>query len=114
MARYALDGGRKVFGRHVQALGIVAHVAFCAADASSEQCHELFHYIGRAVAVGVCGVALGMRFEDVVHHGQTETAHQFTIEEQVAVVHAVTQSMEVGKQKSGLFIRKFDDRVMVQ
>ena len=78
------------------------------------QRHKLFHDIGRAVAVGVCGIALGMRLEDVIHHGQTETAHQFTIEEQVSVSHSVTKPMEVGKQKTGLFIREFDDGIMVQ
>ena len=36
------------------------------------------------------------------------------LEEQVAVAHAVTQSMEVSKQKAGLFIREFDDGIMVQ
>ena len=32
----------------------------------------------------------------------------------MAVVHAVTKPVEVGKQKAGLLIREFDDRVMVQ
>ena len=58
--RHALDGGRGVFGRHVQPLGIIVHVAFSAADAGREQRHELFHDIGRAVAVSVGGVALCM------------------------------------------------------
>ena len=114
VARPTLAGGREVFGRHVQTLGIVAHIAFCTTDAGSEQCHKLFHDISRAVAVSVGGIALGMRLEDVIHHRQTETAHQFSVEEQVAIVHAVTQSVEVGKQKAGLFICKSDDRVLVQ
>ena len=114
MARHTLDGGGEVFGRNVQTLGIIAHIAFCAADASRKQCHELFHDIGRTVAMGVGGIALGMRLEDVVHHRQAETTHQFSVEEQVAIVHAVTQSVEVCKQKAGLFIREFDDRVLVQ
>ena len=66
MACHTFDGGREVFGRYVQSLGIVAHFTFCAADAGSEQRHELFHDIGCAVAVGVGGVTLGMGFEDVV------------------------------------------------
>ena len=37
----------------------------------------------------VTGFLLGMGLEDVVHHGQAETAHQFAIELQMAVVHAV-------------------------
>ncbi len=56
VASNPLDGGREVFGRHVQTLGIIAHVAFGATDACSKQSHELLYYIGRAVAVGVDGI----------------------------------------------------------
>ena len=35
MSRHALDGGRKIFGRYVQTLGIVAHITLRSADASS-------------------------------------------------------------------------------
>ena len=114
VARHTLDGGREVFGRHVQALGIVTHIAFCAADACGEQCHQLFHDIGCAVGMRVGGFALGMRLEDVVHHRQTEAAHQFAIELQVAVVHAVAQAVEVIQQMPCLLIRQFDDRIVVQ
>ena len=62
----------------------------------------------------ICGFPLGMSLEDVVHHCQAETAHQFTMEQKVTVVHAVTQPMEVIKQMSCLFIRQFDDGVLVQ
>ena len=36
VTRHTLDGGGEVFGRNVQTLGIIAHIAFCAADAGSE------------------------------------------------------------------------------
>ena len=81
MTRYALNGGREILGRHVQTLGIVAHIAFCAADAGSEQCHELFHDIGRAVAVGVSSITLSMNLEDIIHHSKAEASHQFMVEE---------------------------------
>ena len=45
----------------------------------------------------VCGFSLGMGLEDIVHHRQAETAHQFAIELYMAVVLAVTQPMEVIK-----------------
>ena len=51
------------------------------------------------------GVALGVRLEDVVHHRQAEAAHQFAIEQQVAVVHAVAQAVEVCQQDGSLLIR---------
>ena len=75
VARHALDGGREILGRYVQALGLVAHVALRAADAGSEQCHKLFYDIGRAVAVRVGSVTLGMSLEDVIHHRQAEAPH---------------------------------------
>ena len=108
------DGGGEIFGRYVQPLGVIAHIAFCTADSGSEQRHELFHNIGRAVAVGIGSVALGMRLEDVIHHRQAEASHQFVVEEQMAVAHAVTKTVEVGKQMSGLFIGEFDDGILVQ
>ena len=64
--------------------------------------------------MGICDITLGMGFEDVVHHRQAEAAHQFTMEQQVTVVHAVTKTMEVILQMSCLFIRQFDDGVLVQ
>ncbi len=62
----------------------------------------------------VCGFSLGMGLEDVVHHRQAETTHQFTMELMMAVVHAVTKTMEVIKQMSCLFICQFDNGVLVQ
>ena len=98
MARHTLDGGGEVFGRHVQSLGIVAHVAFCTADTCSEQRHELFHDLGRAVAMGIGGIALCMRLEDVVHHSQTETALTSRAEQ----VHTgVAQLRRIHRQKVG-------------
>ena len=64
--------------------------------------------------MGICDITLGMSLEDVVHHRQAETAHQFAIELQMAVVLAVTQPMEVIKQMSCLFICQFDNGVLVQ
>lgn len=64
--------------------------------------------------MGNCGFLLGMGFEYVVHHRQAETAHQFAIELYMAVVLAVTKTMEVIKQMSCLFICQFDNGVLVQ
>ena len=79
MAGDPFDGGGEIFGRHVQTFGIVAHVAFCTADAGAEQCHKLFHNKGRAVGVGCGVVTLGVGFEDFVHHSQAEAAHQLLV-----------------------------------
>ena len=95
MSCHTFDGGREIFGRYVQTLGIVAHITLRSADARSQQSHQLFHDVGCAVGMGVCCITLGMGLEDVVHHRQAETAHQFVIELQMAVVLAVTQPMEV-------------------
>ena len=35
MSRHAFNGGREIFGRYVQTLGIVAHITLRSADASS-------------------------------------------------------------------------------
>ena len=114
MSCHALDGGREVLGRYVQSFGIIAHVAFSTTNTRSKQSHQLLYNVGRAVGMCICGITLSMGFEDVVHHGQTETAHQFAVELQVTVAHAVTQSVEVTKQVSGLLIRQLDDGVLVQ
>ena len=100
MSCHPFDGGRKIFGRYVQTLGIVTHITFCSADACCQQCHQLFHDVGCAVSMRICVLPLGMGLKDVVYHRQAETAHQFTMELQMAVVHAVTQTMEVIKQMS--------------
>ena len=83
MARHTLDGGRKVFGRHVQSLGIVAYIPFCTTDACREQCHELFYDIGRAVGMCICGIALGMSREvaDAGWHGND---HQIVPDDVIA------------------------------
>ncbi len=114
MSCHAFDGGRKIFWRYVQTLGIVAHITFRSANARSQQSHQLFHDVGCAVGMGVCCITLGMGHEDVVHHRQAETAHQFAIELQMAVVLAVAQPREVIKQRSGLFICLFDNEVIVK
>ena len=64
--------------------------------------------------MGVGSISLCMSFEDVVHHGQAETAHQFTIELQMLVAHALTNPVKVAEQMTGLIICEFDDRVLVQ
>ena len=114
MSCHPFDGGRKVFGRYVQTLGIITHITFCSADACCQQCHQLFHDVGCAVSMGICSITLGMGLEDVVHHRQTEAAHQFLVELQMAVVLAVTKTMEVNKQMSCLFVCQFDDGVLIQ
>ena len=53
----------------------------------------------------VCGFSLGVRLEDVVHHRQAEAPHQFAVEQQVAVIHAVAQAVEVCQQDGSLLIR---------
>ena len=51
--RQALDGSGKIFGRNVQAPGIVAHVALRATDAGGEQRDELLDDVGGAIGMGV-------------------------------------------------------------
>ena len=114
LAGDALDGGGEVFRRHVQAFGIVAHLAFRAADARGEQIHQLFDDIGRAVAVGVGGLAPCVKLEDVVYHRQTEAPHHLAVEKQVAVVEAVAQAVEVLQQDFRLTAIDLDDGVLVK
>ena len=114
VARDALDGGREVLGRHMQPLGKVAHLALGAADAGVEQRQELLDDVGRAVAVGLGGVALGVGFEDVVHHRQAEAPHQLAVEELLAVLHAVAQAVEVVEDVGRLGVGEFDDGVLVE
>lgn len=109
-----LDGGGEVLRRHVQSLGIVAHLALGAADAGGEQVGQLSDDIGGAVAVGVGGLALRVRLEDVVYHRQAEAAHQLTVEQQVAVVHAVTEAVEVCEENVRLPVGELDDRVVIE
>ena len=55
-----------------------------------------------------------MSLKDVVHHRQAKTAHQFTMELQMALTHPVAQTMEVIKQMPCLLVGEFDDRVLIQ
>ena len=110
----ALDGGGEVLGRYIQSLGIVADVALRAADAGGEQVGQLADDNGGAVAVGVGGVAPGVELEDVVHHRQAEAPHHLAVEEQVAVVEAVAQAMEVLQQDFRLAVVDLDDGVLVE
>lgn len=114
VARHAFDRGGEVFRRDVQPLGIVAHLALGAADASGEQVGQLTDDVGGAVAMGVGGLTASMELEDVVHHRQAEAPHHLTVEEQVAVVEAVAQSMEVLQQNLRLAVVELDDRVLVK
>ena len=109
-----LDGGGEVLRRHVQPFGIVAHLALGAADAGGEQVHKLSDDVGRAVGVGVSGFALRVRLEDVVHHRQAEASHQFAIEQQLAVFHAVAEAVEVLQQDFRLTVIDLDDGVLVE
>lgn len=79
-----------------------------------EMCHQLLD--DKGCAVGVCrgGIALGMRLKDVIHHRQAQAAHQFLIKQQVTVVHALTQAVEVLEQTLGLGVSKRNDGVLVQ
>ena len=109
-----LDCGGEVFRRHMQSLGIVAHLTLGAADAGGEQVGQLTDDVGGAVAVEIGGITLCMRLEDVIHHRQAETSHQFVIEQQMTVAHAVAETVEVGKQDSSLLVGEFDDRILVE
>ena len=114
MTRQPLDGGREVLGRHVKAFGIVTHVTLGATDTGSEQCHQLFDDVGRAVGVRVGGFTLRMRLKDVIHHRQAQAAHHFIVEQQVAVIYAFTQTMEILEQTAGLGVGERDDGIPVQ
>ena len=110
----SLDGGGKVLRRHVQPPCIVAHFAFGAADTGGEQVGQLPDDIGGAVAVGIGGLAAGVKLEDVVYHRQAEAPHHLAVEEQVAVVHAVAQAVEVLQQDFRLPVVNLDDGVLVE
>ena len=110
----ALDGGGEIFGRYVEPLGIVTHVALGAADACGEQVGQLADDDGGAVAVGVGGVAAGVELDNVVHHRQAEASHHLAVEEQVAVVEAVAQPVEVFQQDLRLSVVDLDDGVLVE
>ncbi len=110
----ALDRGGEVLRRHVKPLGVVAYLALGATDAGGEQIHQLPDNIGRAVAVGIGGLTAGVELEDVVHHCQAETPHHLAVEEQVAVVEAVAQAVEVLQQDFRLTVIGLDDGVLVK
>ena len=114
VTRDALDGGGEVFRGDIQALGIVADVALRAADAGGEQVGQLADDDGGAVAVGVGGVAAGVELEDVVHHRQAEAPHHLAVEEQVTVIEAVAQPVEVLQQDFRLTVVDLDDGVLVE
>ncbi len=107
MARHALDGGGEVLRRYVQTIGIVAHLALSASDARGEQIHQLSDDISRAVGVRVGSVALGVRLEDVVHHRKAEAPHQLAVERQVALIHAVAETVEVGQDDVSIATENF-------
>ncbi len=114
VARHALDGRRQVLGRHVQAFGIVAHVALGAADTRGEQGHQLLDDVGGAVGMPVGGFALGMCLKDVIHHRQAQAAHQLVVELLVSVFHAFPQAVKILQQMAGLFIGERDDGILIQ
>ena len=95
MACHAFDRGREVFRRDVQPLGIVTHLALGTTDASGEQVGQLTDDVGGAVAMGVGDLTTSVELENVVHHRQAEAPHHLSVEEQVSVVEAVAQTMEV-------------------
>ena len=114
VARHAFDRGGEVFRRDVQPLGIVAHLALGATDAGGEQVGQLTDDVGGAVAMGVGGLTASVELEDVIHHRQAEAPHHLTVEEQVAVVEAVAQAMEVLQQNLRLAVVELDDGVLVK
>ena len=64
--------------------------------------------------MGAGGVAPGVELEDVVHHRQAEAPHHLAVEEQVAVVEAVAQAVEVLQQDFRLTVVDLDDGVLVE
>jgi len=114
MASHAFDRSGEVFRRDVQPLGVIAHFALGAADAGGEQVGQLTDDVGGAVAVGIGGLTASMDLEDVVHHRQAETPHHLAVKEQVAVVEAVAQAMEVLQQDLCLTVVELNDRVLVK
>ena len=114
VTRDPLDGGGEIFRRHVEAPGIVAHVAFGAADARSQQLQQSLHNPGRAVGVATGGFASGVSLEDVINQREAEAAHQFAMEGHAAVVHPVAQPVEVCQDVPGLTVGEPYDRVPVE
>ena len=114
VACHAFDRGGEVFRRDVQPPGIVAHLALGATDASGEQVGQLTDDVGGAVAMGVSGLTASVDLEDVVHHRQAEAPHHLAVKEQVAVVEAVAQTMEVLQQDFCLTVVELDDGVLVK
>ena len=110
----SLNCGGEVLRRHVQPPCIVAHFAFGAADTGGEQVGQLPDDIGGAVAVGIGGLAPGVKLEDVVYHCQTEAPHHLAVEGQVTVVHAVAQAVEVLQQDFRLSVVDLDDGILVK
>jgi hypothetical protein len=55
-----------------------------------------------------------MNLEDVIHHGETEAAHEFAIELQMTVLHTVAEAMEITEQLLHLLVCQTDDGVLVE
>ena len=64
--------------------------------------------------MGVGGVAAGVELEDIVHHRQAEAPHHLAVEEQVSVIEAVAQPVEVLQQDFRLPVVDLDDGVLVE
>ena len=64
--------------------------------------------------MGVGDIAPGVELEDVVHHRQAEAPHHFAVEEQVAVIEAVAQTVEVLQQDFRLPVVDLDDGILVE
>lgn len=64
--------------------------------------------------MGIGGVATGVELEDVVHHRQAEASHHLAVEEQMAVVEAVAQPVDVLQQDFRLTVVNLDDGVLVE
>ena len=62
----------------------------------------------------VGGIALSVRFEDVVHHREAQAAHEFVVELQVTVAQTVAESVKVVEQMLSLLVGKRYHGVLVQ
>ena len=68
----------------------------------------------RTVAVVLRSIALSMSLENVIHHRETQTAHEFVVEHQLTLHHTVAQTVEVFKDARCLFFRQRNNRVLIQ
>lgn len=110
----AADGIGEVFGRHMEFVGIVRHLALGAADARGKHLHQAADDVACAFGMTRTSVMERMELEDVVDHREAEAAHQPVIELEADVVHPLADAVDVVQKAAGILLRKRDDRVVVE